>query len=407
MKKFIYVCAMLTISTAMFAQKSNIIKADFDLKEGLQDIKKINYEKVDKAWEEIQLALSNPKTEKDPEAWSIAAHIKEVYASRIYGQKALTGELDTIAYFDEILNVAQYYSNYDKYLHTPNAKGKLPDLKELQKGRNTAQQKAIGPRNQMLQAGSILTQSHPEKSIEYLDYYFKSFDDPMFADYALRETDSLQNDANLYYAMALKTLAKTPEDTLKYIGYYEKGIKSEKYGTLACDEIMRTYKNLGNMDKWAEYCQYGIDNFPGEKYFPQQLLSYQLNNNKKEEAMKTCKVLMEKYPTDDYAFFTYGQLLFNEGKYAEALEAFNKSSEVNPNNAENWFSCGLCNWKFALDNRTNVEKCKSYINAAIPFFKKAEELAPERSELWGDPLYQAYTLLKQPNLAAPYKQYKK
>lgn len=82
-----------------------------------------------------------------------------------------------------------------------------------------------------------------------------------------------------------------------------------------------------------------------------------------DENPKKSLILTEKYillkPQDAQGYFLKGILLKNQKKYAEALQNFQKSAEMNAYNAETWLELGFT--YFLLKNRT--EACLAWQKA--------------------------------------------
>lgn len=98
-----------------------------------------------------------------------------------------------------------------------------------------------------------------------------------------------------------------------------------------------------------------------------------------EAANESGKVLKMKSPAETYA--AQGQKLFDEGKFKEAGEAYEKAAEEAKNNDEYWFMCGF-----------SLFKAESY-RAASGALKKALKLKPNEG------LYNCYYGLSLWNLA--------
>ena len=398
----------MAVSTASFAQKATLSKAKTALQEATVDTKNPNYEGLQNVWEMLQSCMQDPVTGKMGETYSTAGRVQAFFMSRMLAQRSASGEMDMDKFFDNQIQIVDLYSKAYKWDNTPNEKGKyaIKDEAERKKNGQLYQQIAVGPRSNLFIAASNYVMSDPDKCIKYLDIYENSYNDPLFEGALDPATDTTLIDAAYFRATALKAKAKTAADTTALIPLLEKGTKSRTYAVMACNDLMEIYKNRGQMDKWAEVCDNGMATDPTQKFFPKVKLEYLVNEKKYDEAMALCQVLKERFPEDEYAFYTEGVINFTNEKYPEAIKAFKVAAEVKPDYAEAWSSAGTATWKIAMDNRSKVDVCTNYINEAIGYFKKAQELAPEKPNLWGYFLYQAYTSLKKPAEAAKYKAYK-
>lgn len=405
MRKVLIICAILMTSSSMFAQKYAVIDANSKLTEACQNPQKIDYNKVNKAWEDIQECMVNEKSANYYDTWKVAAKIRNVLTAHIYDEGKTSGQMDTLAYFNGLNDILSYWSKYEKCLTTPNEKGKLP-MKgdEYKSAHKSAQNEAAMLRINLLSGAYAIHQSHPKEATKFIDAYLATFDDPLFKELNLNETDTLKENAYLYYGMTLKNIAKTYEDTLQYLTWYEKVLPSDNFGNYACVELMNTYKAHGDMANWEKYCRYAIDHYD-DVQFPKLLIQEYVRANKLEEAKQLCDKVSAKYPKEIFPVETKALLTFNEKKYTEAIDMFKHLTEIDPTYGRAWCSLGTCYYQLAMENRTKIDICKGYLNQAIPCYKKAEEAEPDDSSLWGDQLYRCYHALSDKTNEAKYKKY--
>lgn len=405
MKKVMFICAMLAAGSAAFAQKYAVIDANTKLTEACANVKDIDYKKVNSAWEDIQKCMVHEKSADFYDTWKVAAKIRNVLTVKLYDDGKTTGNLDSLAYFFGMKDILSYYETYEKCLITPNEKGKLPMKEpEYKSAHKEAQSSALPLRMQVLSGAYSILNSHPKESMQLLDAYLETFDNPLFKELNLNEADTLKANAYLYYGMALKSMATTYEDTLKYLSWYEKVLDSKNYGNYACIELMNTYKKHGDMANWEKYCRYAIDHF-GDVQFPKLLIQEYVKEKKIEEAKALCDQMSAKFPTEIFPVETKALLVFNDKKYTEAVDMFKKLTEVDPTYGRAWCSLGTCYYQLAMENRTKIDVCKNYLNQALPCYKKAEECEPDNSSLWGEQLYRCYHALSDKANEAKYKKY--
>lgn len=399
---------MLTVSSAMFAQKYAVIDANAKLTEACQNPAKIDMAKLNQAWEDIQKCMVHEKSKDYYDTWLTAAKIKNIMTVKVYQDGQASGQLDTLKYFNGLKDILSYYSTYEKCMTTPNEKGKLPmDEEDYKKAHILAQTTAKGLRMNILSGAYSFIKSHPQQATEFLDIYIKSFDDPLFKELNLNETDTLKENAYLYYGMALKSMAKTPADTAKYLSWYVKVLDSKLYGNYACVELMNTYKLHKDMVNWEKYCRYAIDNYKSDPQFSKLLIQEFVNSGKKQEALKACDQMAQNYPDEIFPLETKALIIFNDKKYTEAIDAFKKLTVIDPDYARAWCSLGTCYYQLAMQNRTKIDVCKKYLNLALPCYKSAEKSEPDDPTLWGNYLYSCYHALSDKVNEAKYKKYDK
>ncbi|MBQ0103967.1 MAG: hypothetical protein KBS99_07340 [Prevotellaceae bacterium] len=407
MKKVLLLVALMAASSASFAQKSLLNKAKLALQEATAGQKNVDETKLGEVMTMLETCMKDPVSGVLGETYSTAGRVQAYYMQNMLNKRSVGEEMDMDKFFDLQGKIVDLYSQAYKFDHTPNAKGKyVLKPEEMQNNTKFYQQIAGGPRSNLFIAASNLVNSDPDRCIMFVDKFEKTFSDPLFEGVVDASLDSSRVDATYFKAAALKSKAKTAADSTALIPMLEKSLASKNYAVMACNDLMEIYKQRGQMDKWCEICDKGMAIDPSQKFFPKVKLEYLSNEKKFDEAKALCKVLKERYPDDDYAFYTEGVMFFQDNKYAEAVEAFKAAAAVTGTNAEAWSSAGTATWKIAMDNRTKTDVCTKYINEAVGYFKKAEELAPENPRLWGYFLYQAYTSLKKPADAKKYVQYK-
>lgn len=405
MKRVLFICTMLAACSTLFAQKYAVIDAKNTLTEACRDLRNIDYRLVNKAWNDIQECMVNEKSKDYYDTWVTAAKIKNILTYKVY-QDGQAGTLDTLKYFSALSDILSYYQKVEKCITTPNEKGKMPvKADEYKEIHQDALQQAASMRGQILTGACAIVNSHPDGAMKLFDHYFETFDDPLFKDLNLNETDTLKESAYLYYGMAMKNKAVTWEDTVKYLNWYEKVLDSPTYGTYTCVELMDTYKRHGDMEKWEKYCRYAAEHY-NDVQFPKLLVQEKVRQDKLDEAMKLCDEMGKLYPEEIYFVETKALMVFNDKKYREAIDIFKKLIEIDPAYARAWTSLGTCYYQIAMENKNNIPECKKWLNEAIPCYKKAEECEPDNPILWGNYLYRCYHALSDSANEKKYAKYK-
>lgn len=405
MKKVLFICTMLAACSTLFAQKYAVIDANQTLTEACRDSRNIDYKLVNKAWRDIQECMVNEKSKDYYDTWRVAAKIKNILTYKLY-QDGQNGTLDTLKYFGDLSDILTYYSTVEKCLITPNEKGKLPvkdsEYKEIHQD---ILQQATSMRTQILTGACSMVNGHPDGTMKLLDHYFATFDDPLFKELNLNETDTLRESAYLYYGMAMKNKAVTWEDTVKYLDWYEKVLDSPAYGNYTCVELMNTYKEHGDMQKWEKYCRYAAEHY-NDVQFPKLLVQEYVRQDNEAGALKLCDEMAELYPKEIYFVETKALMVFNDKKYREAIDIFKKLIEIDPTYGRAWTSLGTCYYQIAMENKNNIPECKKWLNEAIPCYKKSEECEPDNPVLWGNYLYRCYHALSDKANEQKYAKYK-
>ncbi len=89
-----------------------------------------------------------------------------------------------------------------------------------------------------------------------------------------------------------------------------------------------------------------------------------------KEALQAYNKALEKEPDNVYILKSKGNILYKQGKYDEAISCFDKATEINPSYKQPWNMKGLC-----LYEKKNYEE-------AVECYSKALELDSKDSVIW-------------------------
>jgi tetratricopeptide (TPR) repeat protein len=360
--------------------------------------KEMNYEKLDEAWELIQLAMEHPQTSVMADTWNTAARIQAFYMNKMLNERNVTGQLDTKKFFENQKMIVEFYSKCDVLEHTPNKKGKLP--KEIYRPLN--QSVAKGARANLRNAGGMLAVSDPELSIMYINYYNESAKNSIFTGLTdIVDPDSVMGDINYYLATAYKTKGDEENAVLAL----EKALASKQYGKFACGELVMLCDKLGKTEMKDNYINYGYEHYKDMSQYGQWKLSALLAKQDWEASLALCDELITNFPDDKFAYYNKGRVLYELKKYEEATDAYARAAEVDSDNAEALSMAGRSAMMIAQVNASDKKMRDEALKTAIEFFHRVESAFPDKSDLYGYELYVCYTNLGQTAKAKPYKQY--
>lgn len=397
MKK-VLLCALVMAAGTVFAQKSNLNKANVALNAVTANPKEMNYEKLDEAWGLIQLAMEHPQTSILPETWNTAARIQVFYMNKMLNERNVTGELDTKRFFDNQKRIVEYYSKCDVLEHTPNKKGKMP--KEQYRILN--QSVAKGARANLRNAGGMLAVSDPDLSIMYINYYNESAGNSIFTGLTdIVDPDSVTGDINYYLATAYKTKG----DEENAIVALEKSLASKQYGKYACGELVMLCDKLGKTEMKDKYINYGYDNYEDMSQYGQWKLSALLEKKDWENSLKLCDELIARFPDDKFAYYNKGRVLYELKDYDKAIATYSQAADLDSDNADALSMAGRSAMMKAQVNASDKKLREEALKTAIDFFVRVESSFPSKSELYGYELYVCYTNLGQTAKAKPYSKY--
>ena len=421
MRKILFMSLALLITVNASAQKkqkstakADLTKAERLVNDGVNDLKATPpvYDKFYQAWELLQNCMQDSLTNGNTLTWSLAGRCQVFFMNKMLNERQANGGQfkDEMEFFDNQEKIVTYFSKMDSINTappTPGKRQKMGNPEEIKTNHVFALNNAKAPRDNLLIAGNMLMEKNPAMARHYLDVYFSTFDAPIFKELNLHETDSMQYEANLFYAMTLIPEAKTAEDTAKVIKYLERALPSKKNGQAVYVQLMQIYHNQGNMTEWAKLCKQGVEQYPTEPAFLVNLLNYEMSQQNWDDALKYSDMLIERFPEKDYGYYQKGAIYYQQKDLEKAIVAFRKTTEVIPESVDAWAGVGNSAWMLAQNNASNKELSKKYYQEAIEGYEKAHEVAPDRDDIWGYPLYAIYNNSGNTAKAAQYKKYNK
>lgn len=393
MKKILMMAMMAATATTAFAQdalvkdaKKLLTKSDFDA-----------------AISTLAPALTSSETLDKAAAWNLQTDIYYQQFSKLQEEAIKSGvtggAVDSVKMFDAAINAWEAALKCDEVSQLPDAKGKVKNkfrsanqlrfkqhgvalvqggqhfynLKDYDKALK-AWKLYLGLKDSPIFADVKDMPQDPfyydiAYYVAFLSYQQKYFDDAVSYAKLTAQDPQRADDANEILLFAMKDNCKTQEDTLKYVEHVKELHKAqpevERYFNLLVDYYSRVQDNTV-MEKWAE-----------------------------EEVALT--------PQNKTAWFLKGYALMAQEKWDDAVEAYKKGIEVDPNYTECYFNIGVCMNSKAralqdqlADKNGNIttadfEKVKDILRESKGFLEKAKEQDPIREKCnWAYPLYQIY-----------------
>ncbi|SNC63055.1 Tetratricopeptide repeat-containing protein [Hymenobacter gelipurpurascens] len=311
---------------------------------------------LDKARTEIDKAITNEKTSNKAKTWYTRGEIYDaMVSSPIYGKGLAAGEGAKIA-----------FESYQKAIQL--------DGKDGEFGKQ-ATQKLDGLYGLALNAG-----------VE--NYNGKKYDDALKAYSMAQQIRPQDTTAYLYAAYA----AAAKEDFLAAKEQYTKlqgiGYKSPQMYT-ALLQMARQEKNEAEASK---VLQQALQAFPNNKTFMLEDLNTDLSAGRSKEALAKIDKAIAADPKNANLYAVKGSLLDQAKQPAQALEAYKKAVEIEPENFDANFNLGVYNYNKAADLYTKASKMslaeyqksgkkfeadgKKYFQDSLPYFEKALAVQP-------------------------------
>ncbi|QJX48643.1 tetratricopeptide repeat protein [Hymenobacter taeanensis] len=311
---------------------------------------------LDKARTEIDKAITNEKTSNKAKTWYTRGEIYDaMVSSPIYGKSLPAGEGAKVA-----------FESYQKAIQL--------DGKDGEFGKK-ATEKLDGLYGLALNAG-----------VE--NYNGKNYDEALKSYQMAQQIRPQDTTAYLYaaYAAAAKedfSAAKDQYTKLQGIGY-----KSPQMYT-ALLQMARQEKNDAEASK---VLQQALQAYPTNKAFMLEDLNADLSSGRSKEALAKIDKAIAADPKNANLYAVKGSLLDQAKQPAQALEAYKKAVEIEPENFDANFNLGVYNYNKAADLYTRASKMslaeyqktgkkyeadgKKYFQDSLPYFEKALQVQP-------------------------------
>ncbi|RFP65096.1 tetratricopeptide repeat protein [Hymenobacter lapidiphilus] len=312
---------------------------------------------LDKAKTEIDKAVTNEKTSGKAKTWFTRGEIYEsMVNSPIYKKSLGTEDGAKIAFeaYTKALSLDGKDGEYGKQ-----AEAKLDGLygMALNAGVESYNSKDFA---KAMDAYRMAQQIKPQDTTAYL-----------YAAYAA--------EANENFAGAKEMYGK-----LQGIGYQS----TQMYGRML--QIARQQKDDAAALKVV---QDALKAYPNNKGFMLEELNMYLSAGRGKEALEKIDRAIVADPTNSNLYAVKGSILDTDKKPAEALVAYRKAVEIDPNNFDANFNLGIYNYNKAADFYTRASKMslaeyqksgkkleiegKKFFQDSLPYFEKALEVQPD------------------------------
>ncbi|NVO29650.1 tetratricopeptide repeat protein [Hymenobacter lapidiphilus] len=311
---------------------------------------------LDKAKTEIDKAVTNEKTSGKAKTWFTRGEIYgDMVNSPIYKKSLGTEDGAKIAFesYTKALSLDGKDGEYGKQ-----AEAKLDGLygMALNAGVESYNSKDFA---KAMDAYRMAQQIKPQDTTAYL-----------YAAYAA--------EANENFAGAKEMYGK-----LQGIGYQS----TQMYGRML--QIARQQKDDAAAMKVV---QDALKAYPNNKGFMLEDLNMDLSAGRGKEALAKIDRAIAADPTNSNLYAVKGSLLDTDKKPVEALTAYRKAVEIDPNNFDANFNIGIYNYNKAADFYTRASKMslaeyqksgkkldsegRKYFQDSLPYFEKALEVQP-------------------------------
>ena len=362
----------------------------------------------------IEAALTNPETANDPNTWQVAGDIQKAIFEPEYEPYYLASQglptnktTDKTTMFNSLMKMFEYYIKCDEVEQAGIANGTIKKAKLRKKNANTL----ISHRNTLLNGGEYAyEQTDYQTAIKFFGMFVDIAFNPMFEEKAAElQAEELTSIAATNAALAAYlSEPRNNEAILKY-GQIGKNHKTE--GAKALRFMAEVYgdKENGDINKKVETLKEGIEKYPEEDFFMQEMANYHLEKGTLDEGLA---IINNVLTTTEKPYYIYlkGVFEYEKKDYNASNATFDKlialnsdfSSEAYAMKGNIYFYPAL---KIVEENATlamedpkynaNEAKIKEAYELAQPFYEKAKELEPDNKTIWGQQLLSIYWALNK------------
>ena len=395
MKKFLTMALMAAFATTSFAQDATVKEAKKLFGKG----------DFDAAAQMLTPALTSGETLDKAAAWNLLSEImygkwSAISSKQMENQvKKLNEETDTLGMHQAAVAAWEAVQKCDEFDQLPDAKGK-----GKMKFRSPAQTKYKNFGVSLVQAGQYFYQKKDYKAaLNAWQAYLNMKNTPIFAEVADFPKDNFYDDI-VYYVSFLAYQEKDYTTAMKFAQQLAANPeKADEANEILLFSKKETLKSKADS---LEYVALVKDlhkaNPESERYF--NLLVDYYNHVDAAEKLAWVEEEIAVNPKNKMPWAIKGEAMMNAEKWDEAVEAFKKAVEIDPEWVPCLFNTGISLNSKAIalndqlmDKKTmgltpeNLEKVKDVLREAQIYLEKTREFDPDQLQTkWGYPLYRIY-----------------
>ena len=382
MKKSLFLAALVLISASCFAQKKAVSSAKNLAMQETPDF--------DGARAAIKGALENEETKNNAETWYVAGLIGYKQNESIWLMGQMGQPVDNAAKGAAVEESIKYWLIADSMAMIPTYDKKGNPKYDLKTRKNIAER--------------MLEYFQKQELAIYASYLAEQNDDLGVADAFKMHCDI----PDLECMQDPKIQAKMVKDTTYYqymgyaLAYYYRAKEYDK-ALVVANQIMAdpahqvtAYQYFYDLNKLkgdtaaaqAKLAE-AIERFPKEAWFIQNMINDLVQAHDTLGAVAYLDRAIANDPTQGQYYHTKATLLSTLRRFEEAFQFFDKAIELEPNNAEYYL-----NYAYAYNDKSTVmlegtdnlsqkeylavkKQSDEVLKQALPYYKKAHELAPD------------------------------
>ena len=375
MKKLVLSLLLVGSISGMYAQKANVSKAK----------NKVLMETPDFAGarELIKPALEEETTKNQANTWYVAGLIGYKEKGKMETDNILDPtKIDQNAKGAAVMESYAYLVKADSLDQLPNEKGKVKprfrkDIKRMMREYYNFDLIGYG--------AALFDEQKYNEALNVFNAFLAIPDMPLSENEIPK--DSTYNMIE-YYAGIAASQAEKPAEAIRHYT----NLKDKDYETLAVYQLLyEEYNKQKDTVNFVQTLKEGVEKFPAEPWFLQNLINFYIYSGQPETALSYLNTAIERDPTMAQYRFVEGGLHEALKDFDKAEAAYNKAIELDPNMAAAYDALGRLHYNAAIaildaadkligDRKAfaaEQEKAKAEFEAALPFYSKAHELAPD------------------------------
>ncbi|MBP5339041.1 MAG: tetratricopeptide repeat protein [Prevotella sp.] len=395
MKRFMMWALMAATATTTFAQEATVKEAK----------KLLGKSDFDAAAKMLAPALTSNETLDKAAAWNLQSEIMynkytTISAKQMENQvKKIDESTDTMGMYKAAVAAWEAVLKCDEFDQLPDAKGKVK-----MKYRSPAQTKYKNFGVTLVQAGQFFYQKKDNKNaIDAWKKYLEMKQTSIFKEVADFPKDSFYDDI-VYYVAFLAYQEKDYPNAVKYASQLAAVPgKEDEANEILLFAKRETLKSKADSLEYVDMVKkIHRANPESERYF--NLLVEYYNSVSPAEKLAWVEEEISVAPQNKMPWAIKGEAMMNSDKWDEAVAAFKKAIEIDPDWVPCLFNTGICLNSKAIalndqlmDKKTmaltneNAEKVKNVLREALIYLEKTRELDPDQLQTkWGYPLYRIY-----------------
>lgn len=379
MKKILFTLCIILSTSAIYAQRSNVSRAD-----RLSDQEKPDFKG---AREAIQEAIQNESTKDNAKTYYVAALIGYRENQLLFKEMALQKEVDPNKKGETVIESYNYFLQAYNVDQKPNKKGKIKPkftkrIKKHVKEYYSEQHNLIG------YGAYLFDNKKYDKAFEVFDIFLNIPKQP-FIDGEISMTDSTYRMIKYYTAISA-TNSNKPQEAIKlYTDLLDDDYETKNVYQLLSEE----YKNQKDTTNQINILKKGFEKYKNDPWFLQNIINIYINTGQVKDASLYLDEAIAQSP--DIAEYQYvrGNIEERLGNAEKARKAFEKAIELDPKKADAYAGIGRLIYNQAVeilkkaesitDNKTyneEVEKANTIFRKALPFMEKALEISPKDND---------------------------